>query len=241
MSKFSRWLRKHKPRAHDDTANPAPPQTAIVGGAILSLDPPIVYTTLGWPDPLQRIEAFGSSLGEGPAAILVYMSWALDAGPTSERAVRELRRYRRAHPRREVYLLCNAPEEVENLARLGEAGVLLNHNLTVSETQFRPLAEAVVDFDAVYNARTSRQKRIDLAGAIGRVAYIATTIEGNDPEGASSILADMRGKAPQYVILNRWEGGHAVWLTAEEVNQAYNRAALGLCLSPVEGAMLSSM
>ncbi len=237
VSRLSAWwrtrLRQGKPSAR-------PRATAEISsvGAVLSVEPPVIYTTLSWPDPTKYIRAFGSEVSDREATILVYMSWIFDGGAASELAVADVRQYRAEHPLHEVRFLCNAPEEVENLAALGEGSVLLNHNLAVSGTQFRPLPSATLEFDAIYNARPVSWKRMELAGGIRRAAYISSSHRG-DPE-AAAIMGNLAAKAPQHAILNPYRNGEYARLTAEEVNAAYNRSAVGLCLSAIEGAMLSS-
>jgi glycosyltransferase involved in cell wall biosynthesis len=211
-----------------------------VSGSVLSVDPPIVYTPIGSPHPMRWIDAYEPRLRNAPAALLVYMAGLFEGGLVGKTAVTWLRHYRRIHPQHEVHLLCNAPYEVEVFARFGESALLLNHNLTVSETIFRPLRETETVFDAIYNARLSKQKRIELAAAIESVAYI-TYLQGEPTEETRQLLAHMRGLGPAHKILNRFENGVPVKLKAPEVNVAYNRVAVGLCLSAVEGAMVSSM
>ncbi|HZP20830.1 MAG TPA: glycosyltransferase [Bauldia sp.] len=211
-----------------------------VVGAVLSVDPPIVYTSMGWPDRMGWISAYAASCGEGPAAFLIYQMWHLADDLAGKFVIANLRRYRRAHPRHELIMLCNAPDEVETLSSFGEEALLLNHNLTVSEAVFRPLPGVEIEFDAIYSARPVRDKRIELAAEIERVAYLCYVPVKLVGEGAR-VLAGMQARAPAHVILNRLEGGRPIRLRAGGVNQAYNRAAVGLCLSEVEGAMMSSI
>jgi glycosyltransferase involved in cell wall biosynthesis len=226
------------------TAVATPVETAAEGravaGAVLSIDPPIVYTSLEWPDPMKWVNAFGHTIGKRSAAILVYMSGHFNGGFPGKLLVTLLRHYRRTHPRHEVHILCNAPDEVEAFASVGETAMLLNHNLAVSNSMFRPLPEMETIFDAIYTASLSAQKRIELAAKIDRVAYV-TYIAKVPIEETHRILAHLAGLAPAHVIVNRWQDGAPARLKAAEVNVACNRAAVGLCLSRIEGAMLSSM
>ena len=211
-----------------------------VAGSVLSIDPPIVYTALQWHDRMRWIRAYSERLGEGPAAILVYQIWHFGDDLAGKFAVANLRHYRKTHPQHELIMLASAPDEVETLSRYGEPALLLNHNLTISEATFRPLPGSEIEFDAIYTARPVKGKRIELAAAIDRVAYISHIPFAPDNESAE-VLAGMRALAPAHTILNRWDGAKPISLNVTEVNQAYNRAAVGLCLSAIEGAMLSSM
>jgi glycosyltransferase involved in cell wall biosynthesis len=122
----------------------------------------------------------------------------------------------------------------------GEPALLLNHNLGVSETIFTPLPDREVRFDALYIASLSAGKRIELAAAIDRVAYV--TYLPTAPSGETrQLLAHLGGLAPAHRVLNPFRDGVPVALKAADVNEACNSAAVGLCLSAVEGAMVASM
>ena len=51
----------------------------------------------------------------------------------------------------------------------------------------------------------------------------------------------MLARSPGHRFANRLARGLPLRLTPDEVNGAYNQAAVGLCLSPFEGAMYASM
>src|SRR6476660_2296968 len=105
MSRLSKWWRRHHHPKHSQSTTPVrlDPVHAI-SGAILSLDPPIAYTTFDWPDATRSIRSLANYLGPGPAAILVYMSWAFDRGSAAANAVAELRQYRQRCPRHQIHL-----------------------------------------------------------------------------------------------------------------------------------------
>ncbi|MBB5754075.1 glycosyltransferase [Prosthecomicrobium pneumaticum] len=210
-------------------------------GLVLSVDPPIIHTTLVWPESADYLWAFGSRVGRKPAAIVIYFSWHFDGGFASKRAVERVAAYRRAFPEHRVHFLANAQDEVDSLERFGEKGLLLNHNLSVSERFFFPIDDAEVAFDAVYNARLDVSKRVDLAFGIDRVAYVTRHYPAGDQTEAVRLQTLIEARSPAHRILNRVENGIVQGLDAEEVNRALNSAAVGLCLSPVEGVMLSSM
>ncbi len=210
-------------------------------GIVLSVDPPIIHTTLVWPESADYLWAFGSRIGRRPAAIVIYFSWHFDGGFASKRAVERVAAYRRAFPEHRVHFLANAQDEIESLERLGERGVLLNHNLSVSERFFFPIDDAKVEFDAIYNARLDPSKRVDLAFGIDRVAYVTRHYPAGDQSEAARLQTLIEARSPAHRILNRIENGIVESLDAAAVNRALNSAAVGLCLSPVEGVMLSSM
>lgn len=229
-----------------------PPLRALLGpntilerrganGSVLSVDPPIVYTTLGWPDVTGNLWSYGTRLGNRRALVVIYLSWHFGPEPSGQDRLHSIHQYRAAFPEHEVVFACNAPDEVATLRRAGEKAHLLNHNLTVSERFFRPLSEAEPTLDAVYNARLSDTKRLWLARDIPTVGYILRKISEDDSGRAAEILQSVRQLEPAHRIFNRIEAGRPVLLDGEAVNAAYSQAAVGLCLSEVEGAMLSSM
>jgi glycosyltransferase involved in cell wall biosynthesis len=55
------------------------------------------------------------------------------------------------------------------------------------------------------------------------------------------LLANLGKLAPAHLVLNPLQNGVLLVLKAAEVNEACNSAAVGLCLSASEGAMLASM
>lgn len=215
-----------------------PDKTPILG-SVLSLDPPIVYVTTSWPDTMQFIRPVGRYFGREHALLLLFNGWHI--GDDIQDRLHEIRAYRRRYPKHELQFLCNAADEVETFRRSGEPSWLLNHNLTISEDLFRPLPDVKVDFSAVCNARLAPGKRIHLAAQIDSVAYIVRMISRDGAAEAAQILAELQALAPNHQIVNPRDDGQFSYMGAEAVNLVYARAAVGLCLSAVEGAMLSSM
>ena len=142
--------------------------------------------------------------------------------------------------------MCNTQREADLVSLAGQRAVFLNHNFTVSETIFRPLANAMIEFDAIYNAKFFPFKRHQLAAKIDRVAYLSYAVESAvkldaDPNCQRKLLAAALTQSPSHTLLNPLADGLPVRLTRGEVNAALNRAAVGLCLSEVEGANYASM
>jgi glycosyltransferase involved in cell wall biosynthesis len=103
------------------------------------------------------------------------------------------------------------------------------------------LAAVENEFDAVYNAKLMAFKRHYLAVGIGRVSYI-TYFDSDLPKMAARALCKQLNEAiPGHRVVNPIENGLPKFIEPAEVNRAYNRAAVGLCLSAEEGAMYSSL
>ena len=81
-------------------------------------------------------------------------------------------------------------------------------------------------------------KRHELACEIQKVAYITYDVgETNERKRLARILAN----CPGHILINSREDGMPIRLPPDEVNAALNRAAVGLCLSKMEGANYASM
>lgn len=99
-----------------------------------------------------------------------------------------------------------------------------------------------MEFDAVYNASLWPSKRHELAFEIPRVAYITYYYD---------VLGTKAGVQTRFELPRNPPAGHRlinpvvedlpVLIPPEAVNEVYGRAAVGLCLSPEEGAMYASM
>jgi glycosyltransferase involved in cell wall biosynthesis len=205
--------------------------------AVLSADPPIFLAGMAFQSMIGIAPAFARSYGSRPAAFLIYPCWTIEDRYRSAEVIAAARAHRDEHPEHELVFLCNSAAETEALASGGLNAQLLNKNFTVSDTVFRPLAEAQVEFDAVYNARFDPRKRHDLASAIERVAYLGYPCLSAGPyEEQSELAARLLRRHPGHALLNPIEHGLPVRLPPESVNAALNRAAVGLCLSSVEGS-----
>ncbi|WP_292584560.1 glycosyltransferase [Mesorhizobium sp.] len=111
----------------------------------------------------------------------------------------------------------------------------------ISEDVFRPLPELPVEYDAVYNGRISHTKRHYLAFQIERLVHVTSSIGELPPAGDCAFIRRLQAQSPLHSIANPLLDGLPGRLTSAEVNRVYNQAAVGLCLSAVEGAMYSSM
>ena len=222
-------------------------QQATVGFgpvASVSVDPPIFLTGIAFKEHLGIAPEFGKTHGSLPAGFLIYPCWSIEDRSRSAAIIAAAKAHNETYPAHELVFLCNTAAERDVLATAGLVGHFLNKNFTVSETTFRPLNGIEVEFDAIYNARFDPMKRHELARGIPRVAYLSYEDSTNSVEMSAKgreLLAKVLAKYPHHVLLNSVEGGFPVRLSPEDVNVALNRAAVGLCLSRVEGSNYASM
>ena len=210
--------------------------------AVLSCDPPIFLTGMAFKSKIGVAPAFGRSYGYRPAAFLVYPCWTIEDLERSADVIDAATSHQAEHPEHELVFLCNTAAEKELLARAGLNAHLLNKNFTVGEAIFRPLADVPVEFDAVYNARLDPRKRHELASAIERVAYLAYPCpSAGELEVQRDLAARLLKRHPGHALVNPVVNGLPVKLPPDGVNAALNRAAVGLCLSKVEGSNYASV
>jgi len=215
---------------------------------ILSTSPLIVFTSINDHRlPLGLASAIGAKLADRRATFVLSPAWSLEAAGGGPNILgRNVRRHAVAYQRRfqkhSLIIACNTTRESEIMEGAGLQAHLINKNTTVSEKIFRPLQSETIEFDAVYNARFHRVKRHFLAEEIERVAYIGYCAgRRQDLDYALGTIASIRAREPRHRIFNEFADRLPEWMAPDKVNAVYNRAAVGLCLSAIEGANVASM
>jgi len=210
--------------------------------AIFSFDPPIFLSGIAFKKYVGIATEFGKRYGSLPAAFLIYPTWTIDEEERAGRVIRTAKAHQDEYPSHQLVFLCNTAGERDRLLQAGLDAHLLNKNFIVSDRIFRPLPNATIEFDAVYTARFDPRKRHALAGKIPRVAYIsfADKTSGSNQDQRAAIARTLT-RHPGHALLNPLEDGLPVRLPLEDVNEGLNRAAVGLCLSEIEGSNYASM
>ena len=147
--------------------------------------------------------------------------------------VRTLRRYVRARFRyqggRRLIVVTNEPSEARWLRLAGLEALCLSQNLHVREHLYVPLPDVPRHYDAVYAAQLLPFKRLHLAEQV-KSLYVLTYASGQKSW-------DLHAYEPRL----RHAAFNPGWVPLEDVPNIYNRARVGLALSPQEGAMLASL
>jgi glycosyltransferase involved in cell wall biosynthesis len=232
-------IRQMRRRSEVRGAAPAEiPATVLSAAPLISYSGIVPGAVLGIASLAPRIRR-----GEGEW-FLANPTWSIETGRDA-RAIRHaavLNRLR--NPSRQLLFVCNCEAEAALLREKGEAAFFCSHAVHVSEAIFRPLPGSQVEFDAVYNAQLAPWKRHELALAIGRCAFVfyRDFLGTMTREWEAAVIARHAALSPGHVFINTiGPDGAPVRLPPAEVNRQLNRAAVGLCLSETEGAMLASV
>jgi len=209
---------------------------------ILSISPTIIHV---WPSigfPLGAASAVGPLLRKRSAHFLVMPAWTLEQPGSSAALAAIARSYLVDHPRHRLTFLCNTPRETELMNAEGQVAVTLNQNCLVDDMAFRPLPGVEPVYDAVYNARLSPDKRHELAVEIENLAliYFYDVYEGS-PQAFHERHARYMALLPTARFVNPLTPDGCRWLPKHEVNLVLAQSKVGLCLSPVEGAMRAAI
>ena len=157
-----------------------------------------------------------------PKHVLEHVTWW---SATLKRMTKyKIRQIRHALNGRTHHLIVNTLDEEAKRKRFFLRGAQFNHNFYINEYIFQPLIEPKY-YDAIYTARLDPVKRHWLAKNIEHL-YIAT-FGGN---------GDLHSFCPElkHAEFNR------KFLPRSELAKKYNQAYVGLCLSEIEGPMISS-
>ncbi len=212
----------------------------ITMASILSVEPPIIYVRPR-PVPFGLAGAIAERSRGRPFICIARTMWTLEEPHQLFELSFIYRRFRQRFPHIRLIVAANTEAELRLLEQNGVETIFANHNMFVDERMFKPMPDAARTYDAIYNACFSPFKRRWLCMEIERCAhlgYVADPDQKGDPLGA--FLA-AKADLPHHDFLNPVSANKARRLGAREVNQVLARAAVGLCLSEAEGAMVASV
>jgi glycosyltransferase involved in cell wall biosynthesis len=172
---------------------------------------------------------------------LIMPAWAWELPEIYGDILTHAAEHRRRHPRHRFSFLCNTPAQEPPFAAAGWPVTTMNANMFIDESTFRPLPKAEPAFTAIYNARLSKDKRIDLAAGIERACFIYFYSDELTVSEFHAEHARLSALMPTATFLNRLTPKGCEYLWGKDINAALNRSRVGLCLSPVEGQMRASM
>lgn len=202
---------------------PTVERRSIVCGWI-SLDPPIVYHSMGHEDP-------GEFMPDEPITRFAMYLWHQTADDIEwlDKSARELR------PRHRIFHCVNDVSVCRDLVARGVSAHFINHNAFLDERLFSIQPNVSKIYDAVYTARMAPFKRHELAQEIPSLLIIGGTVT---PEDSDEHFQRVRSALPQATFT--YDGPKKV-LNEREVNELLNQSRVGLCLSACEGTMYAAV
>jgi uncharacterized protein (TIGR01627 family) len=244
-SVLGRIVPQNKRKAGKSEREPRPPAVphppVDFGPArLISSTPPVFLTGIRRGGYLGIASAFAQRFGNMKAGFIIFPTWTLEQSRSPHAIRQTLTEHSGRHPNHRFLFICGTPKETQILQDLGIPAVFLSKNVMVSDQIFRPIQDARVEFDGIYNARFIPVKRHELAAAVPRVGYIAY-VEGNRDQQFRDLYSAALARNPGHVILNDLVGGMPARMSPEQVNGALARAAVGLILSAVEGSNYASV
>lgn len=209
--------------------------------SIISRDPIVIATQRSFNMPLGFLSV-PNALTNQACTVFLGTSWSLEGGDAAKNLVRNMIEHITFFPHHRIILLTNTQAEKDLLASEGANSILLNQNSFLSDEAFRPIVGVEPEFDAVYTAALLPYKRHDLAEKIDSLALMFHR------DATSTSIAQFHAnyeeycqKMPRATFINPLTQDGCERLTESDVNMVYARSRVGLCLSPVEGAMRASI
>ena len=144
----------------------------------------------------------------------------------------------REYPNFKFIHLGNTLRQVETFRKYELNTIFCNQNCFLDERIFKPLPDTEKKYDAVYDARIIEFKRHFLAAEIKNLALIYAQTYSLEFDADYIIKTKQSLREAHY--LNFLKSDKFQHMEMEEINKALNESRVGLCLSPVEGAMYAS-
>lgn len=214
---------------------------SIGAAAILSRNPLVIYTAAGRDLPLGLANGLRGYLSRKPSTFLIGIHGSVERLRTARRIRRAAIVHRARFPSHDFIIMCNTLGEQRVFHDLGERAAFFNHNFLIGTDLFFPITGSQIKYDAVYNGRLSPQKRHHLSLKIDTCAMIFFRSSMEDSTFEREVIDRHRAEAPGHVFVNEIGSSGPIRLSPARVNEVYNQAQVGLCLSEVEGAMYSSI
>jgi glycosyltransferase involved in cell wall biosynthesis len=245
MSKLPNFIKPHL--VATEQPRPAPiwlpkDPNGSTWAELLSISPTIIHVLPSSEFPLGAASAVGPTLRDHPIHFLVMPAWTIEEPGSSKSHAKIAASYLIDHPRHELTFLCNTAGEEQLMRTNGCAAVTINQNCLMDDSVFRPLPEIEPIYDAVYNARLYRNKRVELARGIDKLVliYCYNSFEGSPAEFHAE-HARFRAMMPNAHFVNELTPDGCRWLVGAEVNNVLAQSRVGLCLSAIEGAMRAAI
>ncbi|THD45219.1 MAG: glycosyltransferase family 1 protein [Bradyrhizobium sp.] len=196
---------------------------------------PLVLRFFWFNQDMQEIKLASDLLGSEPAIFLVSNGWSLIGRyrqgtllPLIERLKHDLGE----RPHHRLLLLGNDEAESQLCNAMGVQSLCSSHNIWLDSDVFK-ITGAQKKYDAVYNSQFIRHKRCELVEKVSNICFISAS-------GDAEYIAEIWKAVSHAKFANGSPLENPRRLPPREVNEIYNQSAVGLCLSWMEGGMLSA-
>ena len=177
-------------------------------------------------DFLRNLEAFKKSLPQGEKfTLFLQLGWSAELPEVASELKTLLTEARNAFPECRFIILANAPQEVEVIKEFAEV-YLAQHNAFLDPGRYKLAKSGKRKYDALYIARITPFKRHELALKVNNLHLIGSFSEKERSYFESTITGFSHAKWTQKV-------------PSFFIGREIGKAACGLALSAVEGAMFS--
>ncbi len=177
-------------------------------------------------DFLRNLEAFKRSIPQGEKfTLFLQLGWSAELPEVASELKNRLSEARNAFPECRFIILANAVQEVEIIKEFAEV-YLAQHNAFLDPGRYKLTKPGKKKYDALYIARITPFKRHDLALNVKNLHLIGSCSE-KEKEYFQKTIANFSHA--------RWTQKVPSFLIGREIG----KAACGLALSAVEGAMFS--
>ncbi|MFA6715555.1 MAG: glycosyltransferase [Victivallaceae bacterium] len=188
---------------------------------------PLILITY-WQDFVVTQDAFIESLAEyDQVYILVQIGWQRETPERAQELVDVINGFAEKRSGVEFIFLCNSPKEKEVISAKGLNAVFCHQNAFIDEKLYPILPNAAKLYDAIYIARISPFKRLELAQKIKSLRLIGWS-SPLEKDYFDSVMSEM----PQA----KWSSS----VPSGKIYRDINSSKVGLCLSSEEGAMFVS-
>lgn len=217
---------------------PAQSLPAIAAGCVLSAAPLITISKRETQLPLGLASLAPERFAETPSLNFLGLTWSHESATLIDAVATDFAAAWRTLPKALFVMLANTPAEQAHFSRAGIPNILANELIFVDERLFAPSPPGMRNarrFDAVYTARLHKTKRHDLAKSVRNLLLLYGRPQDQE-------LESVKAELPDAVFGNhRLNAGAYRFFDEKSLAGLLQSCGVGLCLSPVEGAMRASI
>jgi glycosyltransferase involved in cell wall biosynthesis len=211
-------------------------QLAFAAGCVVSRSPLVTVSKSEAVLPLGLASLAPERFADQPSLNFIGLTWSHETTDLVQDIARHFAEAERVLPKARFVIMASTPTEQVQFARAGVPNILANELIFVDERLFVPPPRGATRrhrFDAVYNARFRPLKRHDLASRVDNLLLVY-----GEPEHAE--FARVKQLLPDAAFANHANGEYR-YIDEKTLRELLGECGVGLCLSPVEGAMRASI